>query len=95
MNKKFLITGIVVGLLVLATVIGVALKRDSWQAPSLAEAEALRLELERVTAYELENGCVEEWRGQQVFCGESKRKVDELHERYQQASNPQNATQSQ
>lgn len=49
-------------------------------------AEELRAELERVTQYELANGCVEkDARGQDVFCGESKTRVDMAHAAYQTA----------
>lgn len=48
--------------------------------------EDLRLELERVTQYELEHGCVEkDERDQDVFCGESRARVDRAHASYQNA----------
>lgn len=46
--------------------------------------EELRADLERITQYELEHGCVEEQRGQPMFCGESKERVDRAYAAYQQ-----------
>lgn len=48
--------------------------------------EVILQELERVTQYELANGCVQtDDRGNRLFCGESKTKVDALHAQYQEA----------
>ena len=50
---------------------------------STTAAEALRMEIERVTQYELENGCVEtDPHGQEILCGASKSRVDALHAEY-------------
>lgn len=51
--------------------------------PSVGE---LQQEMDRIAKYEFENGCVEKNdRGQDVFCGESKTKVDAAEARYQAA----------
>lgn len=48
--------------------------------------EELQQEMGRIAKYEFENGCVEKNdRGQDVFCGESKTKVDAAEARYQAA----------
>lgn len=48
--------------------------------------EELQQEMARVAQYEFEHGCVEKnERGQDVFCGESKQKVDAAEARYQAA----------
>lgn len=61
------------------------------------DPESLKQELERITQYELENGCVETTDRGQEFCGESKAKVDAAHAAYQAAvksvSTPDTTTQ--
>lgn len=48
--------------------------------------EELQQEMSRIAQYEFEHGCVEKnERGQDVFCGESKRRVDAAEARYQAA----------
>ena len=49
-------------------------------------AEELQQEMSRIAQYEFEHGCVEKnERGQDVFCGESKQKVDAAEARYNAA----------
>jgi hypothetical protein len=53
------------------------------KSPSLEE---LRQEVDRIAKYEFEHGCLEKnERGQNVFCGESKQKVDAAEARYNAA----------
>lgn len=82
-HKKALLIGLGIVLLV-----GIAFifARPSSPTFSSSDPEVLRQELDRVTQYELENGCVDtNDRGQQLFCGESKTKVDAAHAAYQAA----------
>ena len=53
------------------------------KSPSLEE---LRQEMDQIAKYEFEHGCLEKnERGQDVFCGESKQKVDAAEARYNAA----------
>lgn len=82
-HKKALLIGLGIVLLV-----GIAFifTRPSSPAFSSTDPEVLRQELDRVTQYELANGCVDtNDRGQQLFCGESKTKVDAAYAAYQAA----------
>ena len=82
-HKKALLIGLGIVLLV-----GIAFifARSNSPTFSSTDPEVLRQELDRVTQYELENGCVEKNdRGQQVFCGESKTKVDAANAAYEAA----------
>lgn len=85
---------ILLGILVIALLAGIAIlvssktKNDtqiplSDKSPSLEE---LRQEMDRVAKYEFEHGCLEKnERGQDIFCGDSKTKVDQAEARYQAA----------
>lgn len=85
---------ILLGILGIALLAGIAIlistktKNDtqlplSDKSPSLEE---LRQEVDRIAKYEFEHGCLEKnERGQDVFCGESKQKVDAAEARYNAA----------
>ena len=83
-HKKALLIGF--GVMLLIGVAALILTRpNSYDFPSNDPDEILH-ELERVTAYEADNGCMEtNASGNRVFCGESKKKIDALQAQYQES----------
>ena len=87
-------TKILLGIFGIAAVAGIAIFINaktgsetqtavSDNSPSVKE---LQQEMSRIAQYEFEHGCVEKnERGQDVFCGESKQKVDAAEARYNAA----------
>lgn len=86
---------ILLGIFGIAAVIGIAIfitktpaKNDiqSELSDKSPTVEELQQEMARIAQYEFEHGCVEKnERGQDVFCGESKQKVDAAEARYKVA----------
>jgi hypothetical protein len=98
-------TKILLGIFGIAAVAGIAIfintKTGSDIQTAVSDknqsAEELQQEMSRIAQYEFEHGCVEKnERGQDVFCGESKQKVDAAEARYNAAvkasTMPDNAT---
>ncbi len=87
-------TKILLGIFGIAAVAGIAIfintKTGSDTQTAVSDksqsAEELQQEMSRIAQYEFEHGCVEKnERGQDVFCGESKQKVDAAEARYNAA----------
>lgn len=88
-------TKILLGIFGIAAIVGVAIlitnspaNKDVQEGLSdeKLSIEELQQEMARVAKYEFEHGCVEKNdRGQDIFCGESKQKVDAAEARYQAA----------
>lgn len=87
-------TKILLGIFGIAAVAGIAIfintKTGSDTQTTVSDksqsVEELQQEMSRIAQYEFEHGCVEKnERGQDVFCGESKQKVDVAEARYNAA----------
>jgi|SRR3989344_531123 len=87
-------TKILLGIFGIAAAVGIAIfintKTGSDTQNTVSDkspsAEELQQEMSRIAQYEFEHGCVEKnERGQDVFCGESKQKVDAAEARYNAA----------
>lgn len=98
-------TKILLGIFGIAAVAGIAIFINTKTGSDIQTAvsdksqspEELQQEMSRIAQYEFEHGCVEKnERGQDVFCGESKQKVDAAEARYNAAvktsTMPDNAT---
>lgn len=87
-------TKILLGIFGIAAVVGIAIfintktgnDTQTVVSDKSSSAEELQQEMSQIAQYEFEHGCVEKnERGQDVFCGESKEKVDAAEARYNAA----------
>ncbi len=87
-------TKILLGIFGIAAVAGIAIfinaktggDTQTAMSDKSSSIEELQQEMSRIAQYEFEHGCVEKnERGQDVFCGESKQKVDAAEARYNAA----------
>lgn len=87
-------TKILLGIFGIAAIAGIAIFINTKTASDThtvmsdksPSVEELQQEMSRIAKYEFEHGCVEKnERGQDIFCGESKQKVDAAEARYNAA----------